>query len=82
VDYACPGALQTHHAAVGALARIRLPGGVLTAAQLAALADTSNHLGSWTPRSELSLHCRSCRADSCSASTTAGATCRVWAPTL
>jgi precorrin-3B synthase len=45
---ACPGALQVHHAADGALARIRLPGGALTAAQLAALADTSNRLGSGT----------------------------------
>jgi precorrin-3B synthase len=45
---ACPGALQVHQAADGALARIRLPGGVLTAAQLAALADTSNRLGSGT----------------------------------
>jgi precorrin-3B synthase len=45
---ACPGALDVHQAADGALARIRLPGGVLTAAQLAALADTSNRLGSGT----------------------------------
>jgi precorrin-3B synthase len=45
---ACPGALQVHQAADGALARIRLPGGVLTAAQLAALAEASNRLGSGT----------------------------------
>jgi precorrin-3B synthase len=45
---ACPGALQVHQAADGALARIRLPGGVLTAAQLAALAETSDCLGSGT----------------------------------
>ncbi|KUH81012.1 MULTISPECIES: precorrin-3B synthase [unclassified Mycobacterium] len=35
---ACPGALQVHRAADGALARIRLPGGVITAAQLETLA--------------------------------------------
>jgi precorrin-3B synthase len=45
---ACPGALQVHHAADGAMARIRLPGGMMTAAQLATLADVSSRLGSGT----------------------------------
>ena len=45
---ACPGALQVHQAADGAMARIRLPGGMITAAQLAALADVSSRLGSGT----------------------------------
>ncbi|MEE2855009.1 MAG: precorrin-3B synthase [Actinomycetota bacterium] len=45
---ACPGALQVHQAADGALARIRLPGGMITAAQLAALATVSSQLGSGT----------------------------------
>ncbi|RUP01911.1 MAG: precorrin-3B synthase [Mycobacterium sp.] len=38
---ACPGALQVHQAADGALIRVRLPGGTLTAAQLATLAAVS-----------------------------------------
>jgi precorrin-3B synthase len=45
---ACPGALQVHQAADGAMARIRLPGGMITAAQLATLADVSTQLGSGT----------------------------------
>lgn len=45
---ACPGALQVHQAADGALVRVRLPGGLLTAAQLATLATVSAELGSGT----------------------------------
>ncbi|MGD1282729.1 precorrin-3B synthase [Mycobacterium seoulense] len=45
---ACPGALQVHRAADGALARIRLPGGTLTAAQLAALSRVASEYGSAT----------------------------------
>jgi precorrin-3B synthase len=45
---ACPGALRVHQAADGAVARIRLPGGALTAAQLAALAEASGRWGSGT----------------------------------
>lgn len=40
-DDACPGALQTHSAADGELARIRLPGGTITSAQLEAVASAA-----------------------------------------
>jgi precorrin-3B synthase len=40
-DDACPGALHLHQAADGALARVRLPGGMITAGQLESLAEAS-----------------------------------------
>jgi precorrin-3B synthase len=42
---ACPGALQTHAAADGALARVRVPGGLLTGGQVRALAAAARDLG-------------------------------------
>jgi precorrin-3B synthase len=42
---ACPGALQTHAAADGALARVRLPGGTLTVSQLTALSAAAREFG-------------------------------------
>ncbi|WP_369140813.1 precorrin-3B synthase [Modestobacter versicolor] len=42
---ACPGALQTHAAADGGLARVRVPGGTLTADQLRTLAAAARDLG-------------------------------------
>jgi precorrin-3B synthase len=42
---ACPGALQTHTAADGKLARVRVPGGALTAVQLLVLARAAQELG-------------------------------------
>lgn len=42
---ACPGALRLHAADDGALARIRLPGGLLTDRQAAALARCADELG-------------------------------------
>lgn len=47
-DDACPGALQVHQAADGALARLRLPGGMVTAGQLETLAHTATEFGNGT----------------------------------
>ncbi|TFV66879.1 precorrin-3B synthase, partial [Blastococcus sp. CT_GayMR20] len=45
---ACPGALQTHPAADGALARVRVPGGALTRVQLRTLSAAARELGDGT----------------------------------
>ncbi|MEU8677259.1 precorrin-3B synthase [Streptomyces sp. NPDC048560] len=42
---ACPGTLRLHRADDGALARVRIPGGVLTTAQAEALHEASRRLG-------------------------------------
>ncbi|WP_406132155.1 precorrin-3B synthase [Streptomyces sp. NBC_00989] len=42
---ACPGSLRLHFADDGALARIRVPGGVLTVRQAEALSDAAERLG-------------------------------------
>lgn len=42
---ACPGVFATHDAADGTLARVRLPGGRVSAAQLHVLADCADELG-------------------------------------
>ncbi|MFG2432762.1 cobalamin biosynthesis protein CobG [Streptomyces sp. NPDC048590] len=42
---ACPGALRLHRADDGALARIRIPGGILTPGQAKALGDAAGRLG-------------------------------------
>jgi precorrin-3B synthase len=42
---ACPGVFAPHDAADGALARIRLPGGVISATALRAVADCADDLG-------------------------------------
>ncbi|MFI6854941.1 precorrin-3B synthase [Streptomyces sp. NPDC050416] len=42
---ACPGTLRLHAADDGALARVRVPGGVLTVRQADALADAAGRLG-------------------------------------
>lgn len=45
-DDLCPGMLNTHRAADGEMARVRLPGGMITAAQLEAVAEAAGGFGS------------------------------------
>ena len=47
-DDACPGALQVHQAADGPLARLRLPGGMITPGQLEVLAHAAADHGNGT----------------------------------
>jgi precorrin-3B synthase len=64
-DDACPGALRLHAAADGPLARVRLPGGMLTGRQLRVLADIAEQHGDGalelTSRANIQL--RALRAD-------------------
>ena len=50
---ACPGVFAPHDAADGALARIRLPGGVIGAAALRVVADCAQDLGDGRVRPDL-----------------------------
>ena len=50
---ACPGVFALHDAADGALARIRLPGGVMTAAALRAVADCARRARRRAPAPDL-----------------------------
>ncbi|GAB1823328.1 hypothetical protein [Herbidospora sp. RD11066] len=52
---ACPGALQVHQAADGPLARVRLPGGDLTGAQLAVLATAGGGVLELTSRANIQV---------------------------
>ncbi|WP_406400072.1 cobalamin biosynthesis protein CobG [Streptomyces uncialis] len=66
---ACPGALRLHLADDGPLARVRIPGGVLTTAQTEALAHAAHHLGDGelhlTSRGNVQL--RALRTETCGA---------------